>query len=68
MVTDKIAVKDLQNFAKGVLELTMPDYMACRSVMSMITYTKDTWRDGEKPSFTSTIDKETNTITVTLVK
>lgn len=69
MVTDKITVEDIQNLAKGVLKVTMPDYKACRSVMSMVTYTKDTWPNSEpKPSFSSTIDKETNTITITCAR
>ena len=70
MVSDKITVEDIQNLAKGILKVTMPDYKACRSAMSMVTYTKDTWSKDEepKPSYSSTIDKETNTITITCVR
>lgn len=69
MVTDKISSEDIQNLAKGVLKATLPDYKACRTAMSLVTYTKDTWdekKDGAKPSFESTIDKESNTITIVL--
>lgn len=69
MVTDKISSEDIQNLAKGVIKATLPDYKACRTAMSLVTYTKDTWdvsKNGEKPKFESTIDKETNTITINL--
>ena len=70
MVADKITTRDIQNLAKGILEVQMKDYKACRSAMSMVGYTKDTWpKDDEpKPSLTSNIDKETNTITITCLK
>lgn len=71
MVADKISTEDLQNLAKGILKVTLPDYKACRSAMSMVTYTKDTWseeNDGPKPNFASTIDKEKKTITITCVR
>lgn len=69
MTTDKISSEDIQNLAKGILKATLPDYRACRTAMSLVTYTKDTWdekKDGPKPSFESTIDKDANTITITL--
>lgn len=68
MVSDKITTEDIQNLAKGILKVTLPDYKACRSAMSMVTYTKDTWEGDDKPSYYSTINKETNTITISLVK
>lgn len=68
MIADKITTEDIQNLAKGILKVTLPDYRACRSAMSMVTYTKDTWVGEDKPSYSSTIEKETNTITITLVK
>lgn len=67
MVADKISSDDIKNLAKGILKVTLPDYQACRTAMSLITYTKDTWReneDGPKPAFESTIAKEINTITI----
>lgn len=67
MIADKITTEDIQNLAKGILKVTLPDYKACRSAMSMVTYTKDTWEGESKPSYTSTIDKETNTITINCV-
>lgn len=50
-----------------LVRVTMPDYKACRSAMSMVGYTRDTWPkdDENKPSFSCAIDKETNTITIT---
>jgi hypothetical protein len=70
MVSDKISSSDLQNLAKGVLIVTLPDYKACRTAVSLATYTKDTWdpNNGPKPNFTSDINKETNTITITCTK
>lgn len=71
MVTDKISKTDIKNLAKGVLEITMPDYQSCRSAMSMVTYTKDCWRKEEgcePPTFESRINKETNTIVISIVK
>jgi len=66
MVADKVTTKDIQNLAKGILEVEMPDYKACRSAMSMVGYTHDTWPkdDEHKPKFTSTINKSTNTIKI----
>lgn len=68
MVTDKISSEDIQNLARGILKATLPDYKACRTAMSLVTYTKDTWdeKNGAKPSFESTIDKDAKTITITL--
>jgi len=68
MVAEKVSSEDIKNLAKGILKVTLPDYQSCRSAMSLVTYTKDTWReseDGTKPSFESTIDKENNTIIIT---
>lgn len=71
MTTDKITKSDIKNFANGILELTMPDYQACRSAMSMVTYTKDCWRKEEgcePPMFESKINKENNTIIIRCTK
>lgn len=69
MTSEKISSEDIKNLAKGVLKVVLPDYRACRTAMSLVTYTKDTWdasKDGAKPEFESTIDKETKTITIAL--
>jgi len=71
MVADKVSTQDIKNFALGILEVKLPDYQACRTAMSLVTYTKDTWRveeNGPKPEFESTINKAENTITIKLVK
>lgn len=70
MVANKITVDDIQNLTRCVLKVTMPDYKACRSAMSLVGYVRDTWpRDDEnKPSLSSAIDKETNTITITCAR
>lgn len=70
MVTDKISRSDLRNLAKGVMEVTLPDYDSCRSAMSMVSYTKRKWdpEDGPMPNFESDINRETNTITITCTK
>lgn len=71
MVTDKISTQDIKNFALGVLEVKLPDYQACRTAMSLVTYTKDTWKveeNGPKPEFESAINKADNIITIKLVK
>ncbi len=71
MTSDKVSSEDIKNLAKGILKVALPDYQACRSGMSLVTYTKDTWRedeDGAKPSFESSIDKDTNTITITCTR
>ena len=71
MVADKITSEDIKLLAAGVLKVELPDYMACRSAMSLVSYTKDTWREdelGPKPNFSCTIDKRKNTITINLVK
>jgi hypothetical protein len=68
MVADKVSSEDIKNLAKGVMKVTLPDYQACRSAMSLVTYTKDTWReseDGVRPNYESSIDKESTTITIT---
>lgn len=67
MVTDKVSTEDIQNLANGILKAQLPDYKACRTAMSLVTYTKDTWSEetnGAKPSFESAIDKERNIITI----
>jgi hypothetical protein len=70
MVANKITVEDIQNLAKGMLKVTMPDYKACRSAMSLTGYVRDTWPkdDENKPALSSAIDKETNTITITCAR
>ena len=71
MVADKVSSEDIKNLAKGIIKVTLPDYQACRTAMSLVTYTKDTWReseDGVKPNYESAIDKESRTITITCTK
>lgn len=71
MIADKVSAKDIKNFALGFLEVKLPDYQACRTAMSLVTYTKDTWKvdeNGPKPEFESTINKAENIITIRLVK
>lgn len=70
MVANKVSTEDIQNLVKGVLKVTLPDYKACRTAMSLVGYTRDTWpkEDEHKPSLSSAIDKGTNTITITCIR
>ena len=69
MKVTKLSSSDFRNLAKGILEVTLPSYAACRSAMSMVSYTKRKWdpKDGPMPNFVSDINRKKNTITIRIL-
>lgn len=68
MVADKISTTDIQCIGKyGVLEVTLPDYKACMSAKNLVTYTKNMYPREDGLTYTCSINRETNTITIRVV-
>lgn len=68
MVTDKISTTDIQRIGKyGTLVLTMPDYKACMSAKNLVTYTKNMYPREDGCTYSCSIDRNKNTITIKVV-
>lgn len=51
----------------GVLSVTLPDYKACISAKNLVTYTKNMYPRDDGLTYTCSINRETNTITIRTV-
>ena len=69
MVADKISTNDIQNIGSGgTLEVKMPDYKACMSAKNLVTYTKNMYPREDGLTYTCSINRETATITIKVVR
>ena len=69
MVADKISSKDIRQMGRGgVLEATLPNYRACMTAKNLVTYTKNMYPREDGLTYTCSIDRETNTITIRVVE
>lgn len=65
MVTDKISTNDIQGIGRyGTLEVTLPSYKACMSAKNLVTYTKNMYPREDGLTYSCSIDRDTNTITI----
>jgi len=68
MVSDKISTNDIQNIGTyGKLEVTLPDYKACMSAKNLVTYTKNMYPREDGLTYTISIDRDTNTISISTI-
>ena len=68
MVSDKISTTDIQNIGTyGKLEVTLPDYKACMSAKNRVTYTKNMYPREDGLTYTISIDRDTNTISISTI-
>lgn len=68
MVADRISTSDIQRIGRyGTLSVTLPDYKACMSAKNLVTYTKNMYPRDDGLTYTCSINRETNTITISTV-
>ena len=64
MKAEKVGTKDIFNLAAGRLEVELPDYGACETAKNLVTRVKARYPDENGKTFTTSVDKGTNTITI----
>lgn len=68
MNADKISSSDIRSIGKyGTLEVTLPDYKACMSAKNLVTYTKNMYPREDGLTYSCSINRVTNTITIKTV-
>lgn len=68
MKAERISTNDIQSIGKyGTLEVTLPDYKACISAKNLVTYTKNMYPREDGMTYTCSINRKTNTITISVV-
>ena len=68
MVADKISTSDIRRIGtNGVLEVTLHDYKACMVAKNLVTYTKNMYKRDDGMTYTCSINRDTNTITIKVV-
>lgn len=68
MVSAKISTTDIQKIGtNGSLEVSLPNYKACISAKNLVCYTKLAYPREDGMTYTCSIDKDTNTITIRVV-
>ena len=69
MVAERISTNDIQGIGSGgTLEVTLPDYKACISAKNLVTYTKNMYQREDGMTYTCSINRETHTIKIDVVK
>lgn len=69
MVAERISTNDIQSIGTGgTLEVTLPDYKACMSAKNLVTYTRNMYPREDGMVYTCSIDRDTHTITIKVVK
>ena len=69
MITNKLGTDDIVNIgAFGKLTATLPDYAACESVKNLVTRTKARYPRTDGLTYTTSVDKKTNTVTIEVVR
>lgn len=65
MVSEKVSTNDIQNIGSyGTLVVKLPDYKSCMSVKNLVTYTKNMYPREDGLTYTTSIDRDTSTITI----
>ena len=68
MIADKISSRDIRSIGQyGILEVTLPDYKACMSAKNLVTYTKNMYPREDGLTYSCSINRGTNTITIKTV-
>lgn len=69
MVVNKVSTTDINNIGSfGKLVATLPDYAACETAKNLVTRAKARHPRADGLTYTTSIDKSTNTITIEVVK
>jgi hypothetical protein len=66
---DRVSTTDINNIgAFGKLVATLPDYAACETAKNLVTRAKARHPRKDGLTYTTSIDKSTNTITIEVVR
>jgi hypothetical protein len=69
MTANKVGTEDIINIgAYGRLKVTLPDYAAVESVKNLVTRAKARYPRADGMTYTTCVEKETNTITIEVVR
>ena len=69
MVADKVGTEDIKNIGiDGKLKVTLPSYAAVESVKNLVTRAKARHPREDGMTYTTCVDKKTNTITIEVVR
>jgi len=69
MKADKITTNDIRSMGVGgTMEVTLPDYKACMSAKSLVTYTKNMYPREDGMTYACCVNRDTFTITIKVVK
>lgn len=69
MVSSKVSTSDIKNIGSfGKLVVTLPDYAACETAKNLVTRAKSRHPRQDGLTYTTSIDKATNTITIEVVR
>lgn len=68
MKAERISTADIQTIGKyGTLVVELPNYKACMSAKNLVTYTKNMYPREDGLTYTCSIDREKNTITIKVI-
>lgn len=69
MVANKVGTEDITNIgAFGRLKVTLPDFAAVESAKNLVTRVKSRYPRTDGLTYTTGVDKKTNTITIEVVR
>lgn len=69
MVANKVGTEDIIKIgAFGMLKVTLPDYAAVESAKNLVTRAKARHPREDGLTYTTSVDKKTNTITIEVVR
>ena len=69
MIANKIGTKDIKSIgAFGKLIATLPSYADCESTKNLVTRVKARHPRTDGLTYTTSVDKKTNTITIEVVR
>lgn len=69
MVANKVGTEDITNIgAFGRLKVTLPDFAAVESAKNLVTRVKARYPREDGLTYTTGVDKKTNTLTIEVVK
>lgn len=68
MISNKVGTEDILNIGvNGKLKVTLPNYAAVESVKNLVTRAKARYPREDGMTYTTCVDKKTNTIVIEVV-
>lgn len=66
MIAEKVTTEDVLNLMKGKMVVQLPNYHACNSAKSLLTYVRNAYSDkiGKGKILTASINAAESTITI----